>query len=506
MPFMGIRERMQSFRFLLAMRFALVMTGAVAAVAALSYYALRTGLDQELDSSMLNVASIQAASVTDDPTGAMRFHEWDLTAAEAASVRDLIRYLQIWNTNGESLVRSQFLTQDLPLDTTVLRLAGGGSLEWTEGTFDGVPIRALYYPLERLGELHTRHVLQVAAPLGARNRMLQTVGFLLLAIVVTVGAVTFAGGWWLGARLVQPVDTIVDQAEAIAAGSPSRTIDAYANTWEYRRLVSVLNRMLDRLQSAVETQKRFTADASHELRTPLTVLRGELEVALRRERAPEEYRRVLQTSLEEAQRLSRMAEDLLTLTRSEAGAQRLELQEHDLAERVRRTARRLERRAGEKGVEIRGPGPGQAWTEMDPDLMDRVIWNLLDNAVKYSPPGSVVEVRVLDPGRNDHGAVALEVADSGPGLPPDQLETVFDRFHRVDEARTSGTDASGTGLGLAIVKAIAELHGGAVSARNQAEGGAVFRVEIPPTPQPTSPPATGPPPPPASPLEGPPPG
>ena len=476
---MGTREggkRMHSFRFLLAMRFALVMTAAVAAVSALSYYALRLGLDQELNASMISVASIQAASVTDDPTGAMRFHEWDLTAEEAASVRDLIRYLQIWNTDGESLVRSQFLTEDLPLDTIALHRAGDGSLEWTEGSFQGIPIRALYYPLERLGELHTRHVLQVAAPLGARNRMLRTVGLLLLVIVVTVGAITFAGGWWLGARAVQPVDTIVDQAEAIAAGSPRRTIEAYADTWEYKRLVSVLNRMLDRLESALETQKRFTADASHELRTPLTVLRGELEVALRRERAPEEYRRVLQTSLEEAQRLSRLAEDLLTLTRSEAGAQRLELQADDLTERVRKAMERLRRKARDKGVEIHGPGleTETVLAEVDPDLMDRVIWNLLDNAVKFSPPGSRVDVLVWE----RDGSATLEVADSGPGIPPDQLDVVFDRFHRVDEARTPGTDASGTGLGLAIVKAIVELHGGTVSARNRPERGAVFRVEV----------------------------
>ena len=475
MPFQGVRGRMRSFRFLLGIRVTVVMAGAVTAVAILSYFALRQALDRELSASMLNVASIQAATVTDDPSGVMRFHEWELTAEEAASVRDLIRYLQIWSADGESLLRTSHITQDLPLDTAALFKAGKGQLAWTEGTFQGIPIRALYYPLERLGELHVRHVLQVAAPLEARDRMLHTVSLLLFFIVVTVAAVTFPGAWWLAGRAVQPVDTIVDQAEAIAAGSPRRSIEAFADTWEYKRLVQVLNRMLGRLDAALETQKRFTADASHELRTPLTVLRGELEVALRKDRAPEEYRRVLKTSLEETERLSRLAEDLLTLTRSEAGAQRLQLQKDDLAERVRRAVDRFSHRAEHKGVEIRGPKPGGVWVEGDPDLLDRVIWNLLGNALKFTPPGGRVEAQVL----REEGNVTLEVVDTGPGIPPEKLESVFDRFFRIDEARTPGAETSGTGLGLAIVKAIVDLHGGAVSAVNRPGGGAVFRVNLP---------------------------
>jgi len=464
-----------SFRFVLATRVTLALTAAVTAVALLSYFALRQALDRELEASMMAVASIQAATVTADPSGEMHFHEWELTPEEAASVRDLIRYLQIWNTDGESLLRTGHVNEDLPLDTVALASAGQGRLVWTGGRFQGIPIRALYYPLERMGDLHIQHVLEVAAPLEARNRMLRKAALLIFSIVVTAAAAAFPGGWWLAGRAVQPVDAIVDQAEAITAGSPRRTIDAYADTWEYKRLVQVLNRMLSRLQAAVDTQRRFTADASHELRTPLTVLRGELEVALRRERSPEEYTRVLRTSLEEAERLSRLAEDLMTLTRSEAGAQRLQVKEDDVAERVRNAAARLSRQAHEKEIEITGPSPGAVRAELDPDLMDRVIWNLVSNAIKFTPPGGRVDVRV----REVDSGVTLEVSDTGPGIPPDKLDAVFDRFFRIDEVRTLGSETSGTGLGLAIVKAIAELHGGSVVASNRAGGGALFRVTLP---------------------------
>jgi two-component system OmpR family sensor kinase len=451
------------------------MTAAVGAVSILSFLALRQALDRQLNASILNVASIQAASVTDDPTGEMRFHEWELTPEEAASVRDLNRYAQIWNGEGESLVRTRYITQDLPLDRAALDRAVAGELVWTHGSFQGIPIRALYYPLERLGELHTRHVLQVAAPLEGRNRMLVTVGFLLLGILATTAAATFLGSRWLAAKAVGPVDTVIDQAEAIAAGSPRRRIDAFADTLEYQRLVQVLNRMLGRLDSAMESQKRFTADASHELRTPLTVLRGELEVALRRDRSPAEYRTVLGSALEESERLSRLAEDLLTLTRSDAGVLEPNRVEFDLRDRVESTLARLRRKAKEKGVEILGPEGEHVWIHADPDLMDRVIWNLVGNAVKFTPSGGTVEVSLCP--REEQ--VILEVADSGPGVSPESLPRVFDRFFQTDESRTSEGDGAGTGLGLAIAKAIVESHGGQVSAANQPSGGALFQARLP---------------------------
>ena len=230
-------------------------------------------------------------------------------------MRDLNRYAQIWSADGTSLVRGRYITEDLPLDPSALARAADDELVWTRGVFQGSPIRSLYYPLERLGELHNHHVLQVAAPLDARNRLLRRVGLLLLGILGTIAAATFGGAWWLAGRMVRPVDAIIDQAEGIAHGEPHRKIEAFADTWEYQRLVQVLNRMLTRLEAALETQKRFAADASHELRTPLTALRGQIEVALRRDRSPEEYVAVLDSALEESERLSRIAEDLLTLTR-----------------------------------------------------------------------------------------------------------------------------------------------------------------------------------------------
>ena len=250
----------------------------------------------------------------------MHFHEWDLTPEEAASVSGLIRYAQVCQTDGVSLLRSRYMMSDLPSDAETLVRADAGELIWAEQQFEGSPVRTLFYPLDRLGEGHEAHVLQIAAPLLARNEMLGRAGYFLILLTTLLAGATFAGSWWLAGSAIRPIHAVIDQAEEIGGGSLDRGIQAYADTSEYQRLVEVLNTMLGRIHSAFESQRRFTADASHELRSPLTAMRGEIEIALRRPREPEEYTRVLKSTLEEVMRLSKLTEHLLTLARSDAGA------------------------------------------------------------------------------------------------------------------------------------------------------------------------------------------
>lgn len=465
---------MRSLRLSLAVRAALTMTLALGAMSVAVVLGMRDFLDQELNANLLNVASIQAAAVTDDPTGVMRFHEWELSPEEATQIRELNRFAQIWSAGGQSLLRSQFVTEDLPLDTGALARASAGNLVMRDQEYLGLPIRSLYYPLERLGPLHAHHVLQVAAPLKGRNDILARLGRILGAVTVLLGLATFGGGWWLARRMVKPVSEIIDQAESIEAQTLDRRIDAHADLREYERLVGVLNTMLGRLSRAFEAQRRFTADASHELRGPLTALRGEVELALRREREPEEYRRVLASSLEEIERLSRLAEDLLTLARTDAGVMQPRLQTTDVLESAERVMQRLQRKAADRDVLLTLHADGPTEARVDPGLMDQMVWNLVDNAVKFTPAGGRVQVSL----EGDDDGLTLRVADSGPGLPPDQLDRVFERFFRADEARTHDDEIGGTGLGLAIVRAIVDVHGGRAEARNRDEGGAEFVVRM----------------------------
>lgn len=455
------------------------MALALAAVMVLGWLALRETLDRQLDASIFNVASIQAGAVTDDPSGEMQFHEWNLTPEEASSVRELNRWAQVWSEEGESLLRTQYLTRDLPLDTAALRAAAEGELAWTEQGFQGMETRSVYYPLGRLGESHARHVLQVAASLTARDDTLETAAFGLLVIGLFVTAGTFGGSWWLAGRAVAPIRDITGQAEEIGAQTLGRRITAYADTREYQRLVEVLNTMLDRLDAAFEAQRRFTADASHELRSPLTALRGEVELALRKDRSPDEYRRVLESALEEAERLSALADDLLTLARSDAGGIEPRRRETPLHEPVQTALERARPGAAAKQIDLALDGDEDISGYWDPDLLERMAFNLIENAVKYTTPGGHVRARLL----TTDGHATLEVEDTGPGIREEDRERIFDRFYRADASRA---DIEGTGLGLSIVRAVAVAHGGSVTAENREEGGARFLVRLPRTAEPGS--------------------
>jgi two-component system OmpR family sensor kinase len=459
----------------LALQAALTMAVALTSVSVVSVLALRSVLDREIDATVLDVAAIHAASLTDARSAEMRFHDWELTPDEAESVQDLVRYAQVWQADGLSLLRSQYMTSDLPLDRESLVRAGGGELVWTDASFDGLPVRVLYYPLERLGAVHERHVLQVAAPLRSRNVMLTRVGLFLAALSLAVTASALGGSWWLAGRAIRPVHEVIDQAEEIGATSLERRIHAYADTREYQRLVDVLNMMLERIQGAFEVQRQFAADASHELRSPLTAMRGELELALRKDRDLPEYRRALGSALEEVVRLSRITEDLLILARSDSGALLIRSAPVDVAGAVASVVERLERKASAKGVLLESATLGDTTAELDPVLLGQAVWNLLENAIRFTPTGGWV--RVTAHGGAEH--VDLIVQDSGPGFPEDMLDRVFDRFFRADPARSRPDEVSGTGLGLAIVRGVAEAHHGDVEATNAPGGGARVTVRFP---------------------------
>lgn len=489
----------RSFRGALALRFGALAAAGMGLCVLVTWVSFRHILDAELNASILNVASIQAAALTDHEAGEMRFHEWELTPEEAGSVVDLLRYAQVWSEAGESLLRSQYMLEDLPIDPVALSQAAGGALVWREGGFTGYRIRSVFYPLVRLGALHDEHVLQVAAPLQTRDAMLRWIAWFGVALVLLTALGGMLGGRWLASRALRPVNDIIRQAEGLGAPNLEDRISAYADTSEYRRLVQVLNTMLSRIQTSFEAQRRFTADASHELRTPLTAMRGEIELALRRERQPAEYRETLESAHEETLRMTRIVEGLLTLARTDAGA--IELQ-RDLVDLSALAAEAVERATGAEpssgppatagpNVHLEAPEPVPGM--FDGRLLAQAIWNLVMNARRFagvrdsSTPGIAPgiapgigsgQVLVTVAASGTMGVITVE--DSGPGVALEQTERVFSRFWQADPSRTPGGPEAGVGLGLSIVQAIVIAHGGTVTVGRSAKlGGAAFRIQMP---------------------------
>ncbi len=304
-----------------------------------------------------------------------------------------------------------------------------------------------------------------AAALGPATGMHRELLLVLAGVVVVGTGATLVGAWWLAGSAVRPVYEITEQATRIEAGTLGQRIVAHAETDEYRELVAVLNRMLEHSDAAFENQRRLTADVSHELRSPLTALRGEVEVALRAERSPRDYQRVLHSSLEEIDRLTAMSEDLLLITRAAAGLLGERRVPTDVNALIHREVDGIRGRIEEKELILRTElDAGLGSLVLDPALARRLIEELLDNAVKFAPHGGSVVVATTAAA----GGLRLTVENSGPPLAEDVLAHLFEPFYRADQARTRGT---GTGLGLAVAAAVTSLHGGSIRAVNVPSGG-----------------------------------
>ncbi len=471
---------MASFRRFLSVRVALGMLALVVAVAVVSVLALGSILYAQLDGTLLHLAEVEARHGAAATGSDFSFHEGVLLQPTEGASTPLTRYAQLWASDGRPLVRSRNLEQDLVLPAEALAAARRGQVAWATHQWNGRQIRSVIFPLALVGAAHGVHVLQVAAPTEPVQRTLAQFGALLavLSLLATGGA--FVVGWRLAGVALRPTYEITVQAEAIRAGTLAERITAHADVQEFSRLVTVLNEMLDRLEGTFEGQRRFIADAGHELRAPLTVLRGEMEVALRRERSTAEYRESIERSHEEVLRMSALVQDLLALARSDAGVlveQRVEL---DLSELARRVAGRHRPHAALQGVAVAVTGAAAPLTG-DPAVLERTIENLVVNAIRYSPAGGEVriDVRPADGGGPDD-MHRLTVSDQGPGVPPDQVPQLFTRFFRGDPARRrGGSDGQeGTGLGLAIARAGAEAHGGSLRFAGNAPG-AGFELRLP---------------------------
>jgi heavy metal sensor kinase len=242
---------------------------------------------------------------------------------------------------------------------------------------------------------------------------------------------------------------------------------------EVARLARTFNDLLDRLEQAYKTEQRFVADASHELRTPLTILRGEIEVALRKSRSAEDYAEVLKSSKEEIERMSRLVENLLALAHADAGEAIAKRQTVDVALLSRQVCKKLQPLADQKKIAVHIDATEPAEVSGDAVALDRVISNLVENAIRYSPEGEQVNVRTESNGAH----VKIEVSDTGEGIHAEHVPQIFDRFYRVDKARSR--DFGGAGLGLSIVKAMVEAHGGRIEAHSELGQGSTFTVWLP---------------------------
>lgn len=294
----------------------------------------------------------------------------------------------------------------------------------------------------------------------------------LLFIPIAFG-ISVIGGLFLAHRSLKPVDDVIRSARQITAENLDRTIPARPVNDEIGRLITTFNEMIRRLHDSFAQVKQFSGDASHELRTPLTVMRGEIEVALRSGKTPDQYREVLSSALEEIVRMTAILDNLMTLAKADQGIVDTHLSEVRLDELVQELYDDSEILAEPKDIRVSVEHTVPITIVGDRMKLRQLFLNLITNAIRYTPTGGRVTMAVSQ----DNGSATFAVRDTGIGIPAKELGKIFDRFYRVDKARSR--ELGGSGLGLSIAKLIAEQHRGSITVESEPDKGSTFTVHLP---------------------------
>ncbi|MGE3887514.1 MAG: sensor histidine kinase [Vicinamibacterales bacterium] len=317
------------------------------------------------------------------------------------------------------------------------------------------------------------YLLQVGASLAPMDQTLGRYRSQLLWRVPVALLFTLVVAWWLSAFALSPLAALASAASGITVESLGRRLPVRGTDDELDRIATVFNDALARLEQSVGDMRQFASALAHELRTPLTALRGEIELSLRRRDSDDAARRALASQLEEIDRLSRLIDHILTLARAESGQIRLRVVPVDLGEVVGSAVEPIRTVAEARSIDLVCETPDAVVVDGDAGWLQRLVLNLLDNALKYTEPNGRVVARVS----RDGPLARIDVQDTGIGLSPDDARHVFEPFFRVDPARTVGT--GGAGLGLSLVQWIAVRHGGAVTVESRLGQGSTFTVTLP---------------------------
>jgi heavy metal sensor kinase len=318
------------------------------------------------------------------------------------------------------------------------------------------------------------YVVQAAAPLRDLQQGLRDALWILVPMFPLALLLASAAGYWVSRRALAPVTAITDTARSITVENLTQRLEVPPTDDELARLSATLNDMIARLESSFRRISQFTADASHELRTPLAVMRTTAEVALRARADDAERTAALEQIVAEVGRTSYLVENLLQLAKADSGNERLAKGQVDVVALAREAATEIEVLAKTKGIRIASELPnGAVHVHGDSRALRQLLLILLDNAVKYTPAGGRIEIAIADTDAH----ASLSVRDTGIGIPAEDVPHIFDRFYRVDRARSRAQ--GGAGLGLAIGRWIAEAHGGGIFVESELERGSVFSVRLP---------------------------
>ncbi len=438
------------------------------------YTVTARGLRDQVDRSLEETAAAAVRSLMQSRLGP--FMQFEDLSDKFPELAVLDKFFQILSPTGRTNIRSPNIqSRDIPLSRTALTSALAGKTTFESVRYpDGPPLRLVSVPIIFDGTLV--NIVRVGTSLRPIEETLHRL-LLVLLLSLPVGLIAaLAGGWFLAGRALRPVETITQAAQRIAAGDLTQRLTVQPSPDEIGRLAATFNDMISRLDASFRQVRQFGTDASHELRTPLTVLKGETELALRRPRSAEDYRLVLESGLEEIDRMTRIVDELFFLSRADLGEVKMEFLSVRLDALIEDIHRQAALLGQEPQVQVLLGEVHSCTVEGDELRLRELLLNLVDNAIKYSRAGGKVELGLVC----DGPVARVSVRDQGIGIEPEALARIFDRFYRTDAARAHAK--TGTGLGLPICKWIAEVHHGHIEVQSAVGQGSLFTLIIPSKP------------------------
>ena len=436
------------------------------------YIVLRTELERSTElflADKLNVLRTMLRERPDDEDG---LHEEIELESEARRYQQF--YIRLLDNHGVPIMTTPGMTEQLDLAELASRTRGRSERSIAMAGRHGKPFRVTS-ALVAVGMPQARtDVVQIAIDVSQEEELLARYRLWFWGILLSTSALFPLVGYRIARHGIRPVEEIAATARRITSTNLRERIASEGYPSELASLAGTFNRMLERLEESFERISRFTADIAHDLRTPVNNIRGEAEVALARSRTVDEYRDVLESSLEEAVRLSELIGDLLFLARAESPLTELRRENVNIGELLTKVRDYYEAFATDAGISlVVNDGTEPLNAELDRSLMLRAVSNLVSNAIAHTPLGGTVALTLT----NEDAAIRIEVSDTGAGIPAEALPRVFDRFFRVDPSRSK--TSGGTGLGLAIVQSILTLHGGSAEITSQLGRGTRVTLRMP---------------------------
>jgi heavy metal sensor kinase len=439
---------MKSLRSLISWSAFILMAGLLL-FSALAYAASEVLLDRFVDGRLLVLAET-LAEVWPDIAHALRVFSADGRL--------------IWNSPNATVQESvpPRMLQRVRLENMVFE---------TRDSTDGTPARHVFLSVIREGQV--RYLLQAETSLRHYRETLNGLLFLLALGSGATLVVAWAGGLWLSKKVLAPIEALCTGAETMSEADLEKRLAVDSPYREFRRLTQAVNSVLDQFQRSSEVQRNFCEIAAHEMKTPLTILQGNLEVALLKARTAEEYHEVLLNNLQQVERLIALTRPLLTLAKFTSSKPPVHLVPLALEPLIQEIVDELTLLADDHHIALSFVSESVPPVLGDAQWLKQALINLLDNALRYTPPGGSVTVRLQSTGE----WVSVAVEDTGHGIEPEHIPHLFERFYRTDWARAK--DAAGTGLGLPIVKEIMEAHGGTISVTSEIDKGSIFTLRVP---------------------------